>query len=248
MPDKESPPHLSRRRRESQKKAEANVRQATELFSSLFFGWTPQLAPSSVPTKERPSTYQSPSATVRTKPVEKETKEPLSGAQAAFVAQLDKLLPRDPQELRATNLYQEAYKQLQWQRDNYLVGGEYANWRKLERLRMSDRVRSVKEFQQEIQFDESCLGHQQVARLAADFVPSPTVKQALLPLITPLPMTALYGPTQRALVNVILGQQDNLDQIVKAQLLQFLQNPKNRIAFKNQTSGYISTTYRDGKS
>ena len=165
----------------------------------------------------------------------------------SIASQVDKLIPADPHELRKTSLYKNTYKLIQWQRDNYLVGSEYAEWRRRERLRggggeTEPPPRDVSSYQGEIIFDADALGHKQVGRLAADFVPSDTVRKALLPIVVTLPMSALYGPSQAALVRLILGQQDTLDHLLKYQLMQFLGNPRNRAAIKNSTKGYISTT------
>jgi len=189
----------------------------------------------------------------------------IEGASTAVASQVDRLIPVDESELRRSAAYRSAYKAIQWQRDNYLVGMEYANWRKKERERLSRsepaamaasavaiestttpipaeiRRDEVSKFQREIVYDRTALGHQQIAKLATWFVPSETVKKALLPLIVPLPTGALYPITQRSVVNVILGQQDTLDRVVKNQLLRFLQNPNNRAAIKNETTGKLAT-------
>ena len=63
--------------------------------------------------------------------------------------QIDKQIPQDPTALRQTSLYKGALQMLQWQRDNYLVGKEYADWRK------NDRKRSQQQRQNQEQANDA---------------------------------------------------------------------------------------------
>jgi hypothetical protein len=163
------------------------------------------------------------------------------------------LIPEDREKLRQTALYKEAYKGIQWQRDNYLVGREYANWRVKERHRRLDpnhhNTRSVQSFVHEIPYDEGALAHPQFAGLAASFLPSYAVKGALVPLIVPVVENQLYPVARQGVVQLIESQQDNLHHVLKGQIVQFLDNPQNRTDIKNSTRGYISTSaaYGEGK-
>lgn len=166
----------------------------------------------------------------------------LGGLGRQVAEQVRNLIPEDRQKLRQTSLYKEAYKGIQWQRDNYLVGREYANWRIKERYRLDHGTRSIQSYVDEIQFDEAAMAHPQLARLAAAFIPSDAVKTALLPLIVPVVGNHLYPLAQQGLVHLIESQRDNLNHLLKGQILQFLSNPENRLSIKNSTRGYISTS------
>lgn len=163
-----------------------------------------------------------------------------------ILSQIDKQIPHDPIALRQTTLYKGALQMLQWQRDNYLVGTEYAEWRKIDRQRHQNppfnSVPSVESY--EIPYDDEALGHHQIARVASDFIPTKTVKDALTPVVTGLlvPEGALYDPIKNATVGVIIGEQSNLELTIKNQLLSFLENPRNREAMKNSTQGMIIQT------
>lgn len=224
--------------REVERRKPTLDRDTKEIFSSMFFGW--QL--------DETVQEQEQKATATAVVSQSEREKAADSQQSAIAAQVDRFIPKDAAELKKADWYKETYKMIQWQRDNYLVGTEYANWRKKERLRQSDRLRDIRSFQHEIVFDETALGHQQVGRLASQYVPSDTLRNALLPLVVGLPAGVLYQPTKHALINLISGQQENLDGILKSQISQFLSNPDNRLAIKSTTQGYISTAYQDSES
>jgi len=175
---------------------------------------------------------------------------------SAITSRLDQWIPEDSEALRQSKVYQEAYKAIEWQRDNYVVGRDYANWRKKMR-KGEDRgsgmgiVGGLDQYHvvlPPVPYEETALAHAQLANLAANFIPSPTVKQALVPLVVTLPCGPLLQPARNSLVNVIVGSQYNLDKVIKSSILTFLNNPANRAMIKNSTKGYIvsSATYRDG--
>jgi hypothetical protein len=170
-----------------------------------------------------------------------------------ILSQIDKQIPHDPIALRQTTLYNGALQMLQWQRDNYMVGTEYADWRKSDRSRQQNEPEYFKNpdvASYEIPYDNEALGHHQFARIAGDFIPTNTVKSVLTPVVTGLlvPEGALYGPIKNATVGVILGQQSNLEETIRNQTLQFLDNPQSREAMKNSTQGMlIQTTKTDSE-
>lgn len=236
---------------------QAHAREtATKLFSALMFGWLPSIDDTG--SENQSSESSTGGRTVSLKPEKgianiesvKDNEKSVEGMRANGLQQqvihhIENLLPNDPKELRKSTLYQEAFKALRWQRDNYLVGAEYANWRTKERLSLWDPVRSIQSFQDEILFDETTLAHRQLVKLAASFIPSATVKLTVIPLVTPLFCGPLYPTIQHSTVHLVEGQQGNLDQILKNQLMKFLSNPENRKAFKTSTKGFISTTYHE---
>ena len=169
-------------------------------------------------------------------------------------------IPKDPTELRGTQLFQSTYQLLEWQRDRYVAGQEYADWRRKERQKNNEQQprqqnpnsssnnnnNNKSAGSNDLPYESTALGHQQFKRLAADFVPSTTVRSALLPIVVDLPQyPALYRPTRDATVDLILGQQHVFDQVVQRNLLWYLDDEQNRMSIKSSTQGYIATTYRD---
>jgi hypothetical protein len=158
----------------------------------------------------------------------------------------------EPSALRDTELYSLALRSLQWQRDNYLVGREYAEKRQNQRFGKTEFDETVREQSLEldvspyvIPFDKEALGNVQLTALGSWFIPSPTVQNALLPIVVDLPSGQLKEPILRATANLIPLSQGNLDRVVKDRLIWFLDNPYWRDVIKASTKGYITTTYRD---
>jgi hypothetical protein len=171
---------------------------------------------------------------------EADESETSKAAEAGPAFNIDDYIPQDRAELKETKLFKSTYELLQWQRDNYLVGFEYANWIKKHRIKYPDRVTDAP-------YDKTALGHQQIAGLLAWFIPTDTVRQALLPIVVDLPDKVLFPIARDATVSLIASQQANLDSIIKTSLISLLKNEQNREAIKNSTQGYISTTYRDSE-
>jgi hypothetical protein len=90
-------------------------------------------------------------------------------------------------------------------------------------------------------YDATALGSIQLVHLGSWFIPSPTVKNALLPIVVSLPSGALREPILNATVNAIPLAQPLLDQAVKYSMLQFIKNPDWREVIKNRTRGYIGS-------
>jgi hypothetical protein len=164
------------------------------------------------------------------------------------------LIPRDPQALRQTTLYQNSLRQVEYQRDQYMVGHEYAEWRRKQKqitnpqqqqhnthhpTTTTRRRRTIGTVEDDyIPYDATALGHQQFAPLAARFIPTERVQKSLAPVLASVP-NMVYEPTRNATVNIVLGQFHNLSRVMKMQVLQFLDNPKNRSAMKASTQGMI---------
>jgi hypothetical protein len=170
--------------------------------------------------------------------------------------QLDQWIPHDPIALRQTALYKGALQMLQWQRDNYLVGDEYAEWRKNDRVRQQQQLLKHPWYNQSLQtthesydlpYDEKAISHRQLSAVASNFIPTQMVQNLLTPLITGLfdvDTGVLYPPIKDATVNLIVDQQKFLEQTMKDQVLIFLDNPQNRDAMKDSTQGMIMETAR----
>ena len=106
---------------------------------------------------------------------------------------IDDYIPHNPQEIRQTDLFSQLYRLIQFQRDQYLVGSEYATWQQNERQQQSKSTTTAgfggwiiqADPNDRLPYDPMALGHQQLARVAADFIPTDTVRNATVPLLTP---------------------------------------------------------------
>ena len=249
--------------RRSKEEMRIPVTEARKLFPSLFFGWSPDDDPKQIrdnqkgilpadsvdDARDRRLTVKSRQQEgLHDKEPETDTadvQKPAPSAAEKAAEQIASLVKKDPRELRDSWLFKEAYKQIQWQRDSYFVGPEYANWSGRRRLREEQNdTRSVKAYLTLMPYDDS-KASQQLAKIAADFIPSRTVTTVLIPIVVKLPQGPLYRPTQTALVNVIRNQQGLLDRVIKNSIIGFLDNPRNRQNIKNSTKGYISKYDRD---
>jgi hypothetical protein len=167
--------------------------------------------------------------------------------------QIKKIIPRDPIELRQSTLYKSTMHLLQWQRDSYLVGEEYAEWRKNDRSRQEKQNRyflakTVTNYN--IPYNPVTISHQHISSLASSFIPTAVVQNLLTPLVTGLFVKetgVLFDPIKQSTINLILDQQKLLEETIKNQLIQLLDNPSNRDAIKDSTQGIIiQTTKIDG--
>lgn len=141
---------------------------------------------------------------------------------------IDRCIPSSSsKELRATPLYQSVHHALRFQRDQYLVGSDYAAWRN--RRGRPARI---------LPYDSTALGHQQLRPLVAPFLVSETVVRALTPLIAYELPVATFPVIAGAAIQLVESQQDVLNQTVKQSLLQLLQNPQNRQALKRSIASY----------
>ena len=159
---------------------------------------------------------------------------------------IDDYIPQQHQDIRQTAIFAQLYRQIQFQRDQYLVGPEYATWQHKERSQAADDIVQA-DPNDRLPNDPTALGPLQLTRILADFVPTETVRTPLVPLVTPLVPQTLYPIVQRATQDVILSQQANLNDICKSSLLAFLKNPQNRLAIKKSTHGFIETKYNEGE-
>lgn len=166
------------------------------------------------------------------------------------VIPIDDYIPHGHLAIRQTPVFQQLYRLIQFQRDQYLVGTEYAQWQHRERQSAASTATgnvARTDPNDTLPYDPTALGHGQIAKVAADFIPTATVREALVPLVTPLPSKELYPLLQQATIRQgILGQQALLNNVTKNVVLQFLQNPQHRLAIKKSTYGFIETKYNDG--
>lgn len=145
-------------------------------------------------------------------------------------------LPATPQEVRALPFYDSVLSSIQYQRDNYLVGAGYANRR--QRLR-SRGIITYPLYR--LPYDSTSLGNIQITQLGASFIPSETIKGALLPIIVSLPSGILKDTITNAVASSIPLAQPQLDNAVKRSVLSFMDNPNMRALIKSRAGGYMSS-------
>jgi hypothetical protein len=150
--------------------------------------------------------------------------------------QLQENLPSDAASVRNLAFYDSTVRAIQWQRDNYLVGTDYAEQRTRER-----EYDVAPPIINEMPFDATALGSMQIIRLGSWFIPSPTVKNALMPIVLPLPTGALYQPALNAAAHALPLAQDDLNRVVKNSMMQFISNPHWREVIKNGTNRYMGS-------
>jgi len=153
-------------------------------------------------------------------------------------------LPQDSKEVRELPFYDAALQAIQYQRDNYLVGSGYARSQQQRRtnsisqpLALSDSLRHFSS----LPYDSNALGSIQIAQLGSWFIPSPTVKDALLPIVLTLPSGSLRSPILNSTVNAIPLAQPLVDHAVKSSLMTFMSNSEWRQVIKLRTQGLISS-------
>ena len=139
---------------------------------------------------------------------------------------------------RGSPLYGTILQTVQWQRDNYLMGQDYADKRKIAReirpgFLFLPRLGPVKS-------DPKALGNIQIAQLGSWFIPSPSVKEALMPIILQQPRGSLYQPALSGIIGLIDSQQSNIDAMVKQSVLDMLEQERWRHLVMNSTKGYIA--------
>jgi hypothetical protein len=188
----------------------------------------------------------------------------------AALDEIDRHIPLDRATLRQSPLFQAALPGLQWQRDNYLVGTEYADWRQRDQERRRGRgsrggvavppptATAVGRFLRlplprvVVPYDPAALVHGQLRPILVDFIPSATVVQALTPIVAELPVSSafLYDPIASAMIDLIQSQRTNLDYVLKDQMLSVLKDPAIRNQMKTSMQGLMinktTTTTTDG--
>jgi hypothetical protein len=159
----------------------------------------------------------------------------------------------EPGTIRDTELYKLALGNLQWQRDNYLVGKDYADQRKSQRnldqdVPVEQTALDGGLYPYKIPFNATALGNIQLTGLGSWFIPSKAVHNSLLPLVVALPSGLLHIPILRATADLIPLSQGNVDLAVKNQLLWIFDNQQWRDVIKSSTKGYITNTYVDAST
>jgi hypothetical protein len=150
------------------------------------------------------------------------------------LGQVIEKLPASKEDVRSLPFYDSTLNALRYQRDSYLVGPGYG----ARRQRLRDRG-IVNYPVYRMPFDSTALGNIQIVNLGASFIPSQTIKDALLPIVLNLPSGALKNTITDAVANAIPLAQPQLDRAVKDSLLSFMDNPEMRQMIKSRAGGLV---------
>jgi hypothetical protein len=140
-------------------------------------------------------------------------------------------LPADSASVRKLPFYDATFETLRFQRDNYLVGPSYAERKERQRRQPFPSTRFIPQ----MPFDATALGHIQLVHVGAWFIPSETIRTALLPIVVSLPSGALKDPIINTVSTAIPLAQPPLDRAVKSAILDVMDNPHMRQLVKNRT-------------
>jgi hypothetical protein len=156
-----------------------------------------------------------------------------ANADAPIQQALEDHLPKDTQGVRNLPFYNATLEALRYQRDNYLVGTQYA--RRSEKQRQGRLFPPSPRLFPRMPRDATALGHVQLTQLGSWFVPSATIKEALMPIVIALPSGALKDTITGSVANAIPLAQPSLDRAVKNAILDFIDSPQMRQMVKNRT-------------
>lgn len=140
-------------------------------------------------------------------------------------------LPADSASARNLPFYDSTLGAIKFQRDSYLAGPAYADRRERQKSRRFPPPR----FSPRMPHDATALGHIQLVNVGAWFLPSETVRTALLPVVIALPSGALNEPIVNTVSNAIPLAQPPLDRAVKNAILAVIDDPNMRQVIKNRT-------------
>lgn len=182
----------------------------------------------------------------------------------SLVEQVQDRLPKEKEQVRNLPFYNSTLQALQYQRDQYLMGTKYAEQKAKQPKRQpgselnasertsrsfgskSNRVVTPVINPLKATYDPTSMASQQLIPLGASFLPSPTVHDALLPIVVGLPNGALREPILNAAVNSIPMAQPALNDAVKNSMIQFLSNPHWKEVVQNQTRGTLIGSHYHG--
>ena len=175
---------------------------------------------------------------------------------------LDEHLPTDSASVRTKlPFYESTVDLLKYQRDNYLLGNSYATKKQVHRDRVkrllptsSSSSSSSSSSNLRVGFgaastagspkmphDATALGYIQIAKLGSWFVPSETIKEALLPIVVSLPSGALKGTITSLVANAIPLAQPPLDNAMKNAVMGVIRDPQIRQMIKSRTQKILRT-------
>jgi len=158
---------------------------------------------------------------------------------------LEKYLPMDKESVRTKlPFYESSIDAIKYQRDSYVLGNLYANKKELHR----DRVKrlfppslQVSAGSPKMPYNATALGYIHLVNLGSWFVPSETVREALLPLVVALPSGILKDTITSTVANAIPLAQPPLDDAMKNAVMRVIQDPQIRQMIKSRTQKILRT-------
>jgi hypothetical protein len=152
---------------------------------------------------------------------------------------LEKFLPSTKETIR-TDLpfYNSTVDILKYQRDNYLIGTKYAEQKQHYRQRQFPFTNSrfgAAIGSPRMPNDATALGYIQIVQLGSWFVPSKTIKDALLPIVILLPSGVLHDTITSTVSDAIPLAQPIVDSAMKDAVLGVINDPQIRQLIKSRT-------------
>jgi hypothetical protein len=165
---------------------------------------------------------------------------------------LERFLPSTKENIR-TDLpfYNSIVDILKYQRDNYLVGTKYAEQKQQYQQRQFPFTNS--RFGSAIGSprmpnDTTALGYIQIVKLGSWFVPSKTIKDALLPIVISLPSGVLNDTITSTVSDAIPLAQPIVDSAMKDAVLGVINDPQIRQLIKSRTQKILSVNDDDNNN
>jgi len=163
---------------------------------------------------------------------------------------LDEHLPSDTESVRTKlpSLYGSALEALKQQRDNYLLSTDvdvgitkntYAGSSSSSNIPRKGKPRESRTTtttgNANANTNTNNLGYAQLVNLGAWFIPSETIKSALMPIVLDLPSGALRNTITTTVSNAIPLAQPPLDAALKSSVMGVIKDPRIRDTIKSRT-------------
>ena len=165
---------------------------------------------------------------------------------------LEKFLPSTKETIR-TDLpfYNSTVDILKYQRDNYLIGTKYAEQKQQYQQRQFPFTNSrfgAAIGSPRMPNDATALGYIQIVQLGSWFVPSKTIKDALLPIVILLPSGVLHDTITSTVSDAIPLAQPIVDSAMKDAVLGVINDPQIRQLIKSRTQKILRVNDDDNNN
>mmetsp|Transcript_17545 Transcript_17545/g.17692 ORF Transcript_17545/g.17692 Transcript_17545/m.17692 type:complete len:256 (+) Transcript_17545:322-1089(+) len=148
---------------------------------------------------------------------------------------LEKYLPHAKESIRSDlPFYDSTLEILKYQRDNYLIGTKYAE-RKQQHRQGQFPYNRFGIGSPRMPNNATAFAYIELVKLGSWFIPSTTIKDALLPIVLSLPSGALNDTITSTVSNTIALAQPSLDITMKNAILGVFDDPQIRQLIKSRT-------------
>ena len=154
--------------------------------------------------------------------------------------------------------YESTFQSLKHQRDIYLLGETHKIQQQQQQeqqhqreIHKNDNVSNrfvfplgsaaARSNSPKMPLDATAMGYTQIVKLGSWFVPSLTIKEALLPIVVSLPSNSLKGTITSAVTNAIPLAQPPLDTAMKNAVMGVIRDPQIREMIKSRTQKILRT-------